>query len=126
MFYLLFIVSLSFGGNTESSYVSFREASEFVGRVTSICGNVKHVVRTTDNRHPNKIYFEDYAGIFSSKKYYFNGIIWSDRIPYLEVNLNSILNKDICVKGFVSNYKGTPQITVSDSNQISFTKTGAL
>jgi hypothetical protein len=116
MLVLLFLISLSFAN---SNYVDKDSAKNYVGKDIVICDLVQHVVVPNHNNSPYILYFEEYSGAFSKNKYSFNGIIWNNSVPVLEMNPKSELSgRFVCISGTVSMYDGVAQIIISKPSQI--------
>ena len=101
----------------ESKIISENEVSAYLYHDVTVCGLIKQVKSTA-----NATYF-NLGGIYPNQKVTF--LIWAEnRLPFLNKfgNLNMLQNKYLCAKGYVSEYKGKPQIVLTSTDLLRFTK----
>jgi len=91
--------------------ISTSQAYKYIGESVEICGKVKEVFK-----HSNGHVFLNIDGKYPNQKMEF--LIWH---KYLK-NFRGIdfLNKEICVKGLVREYRGRLQIFLKNKNQLRF------
>ncbi len=100
---------------TQKEYISPKEAHKYIGEVKTVRGMVvssfcsfkskgKPTFLNLDKPYPNHI---------------FTVVIWgSDKDKFKNPPEDFYKGKTICVKGLIKEYRGKPQIVVSDPSQI--------
>lgn len=109
LFLSIMATTLLFG----DQYTTY-EASSHIGENATVCGTVSggyYAVRS--NGEPT---FINLDGRYPNQKFTIF-ILGKDRHNFSSPE-RSYNGKNICVTGFIRNYKGKPQITVSDKSQI--------
>lgn len=91
------------------------QAKEFIGETATICGTV---VSTKFNQKSGSTF------INLDKKFpnqIFSATIWkADRANFSYVPEEELYGKKICIKGKITDYKGTPSVSINSENQIIF------
>ena len=111
---LILIVMLPFFGLSQK-IITADQASKHVGEKATVCGKVMGVKYSSsskgsptfiniDKPYPNQL---------------LTIIIWgSDRKTFSDTPENLYSGKNICITGTITQYKGDPQITVKNQDQI--------
>ena len=103
----------------DNGEVGSLQAKYYIGEECTICGTIVSTKYNINGKsNPTYITFD--------KKYpytpFYVLILEKDRINFSYSPEKELLNKQICVKGKVNTYNGTPNIIVNDESQISIKK----
>ncbi len=102
----------SYLANSDTAVISYLEAENYVGQVRTVKGTV---VSTTKNEEDGIIYLN----FHDPYKGYFTVIIWQDSWSNFPQSPDTYYEgKDVLVTGKIKDYKGTPEIEVSNGSQI--------
>jgi DNA/RNA endonuclease YhcR with UshA esterase domain len=94
--------------------VTAAAAKDLIGKEAKVCGNVKSTrYASGSNRKPTFLNLD--------KAYpdpIFTVVIFDENRPKFDKPEEKFRDKDICVAGKIQEYRGTPEIVVTDQKQI--------
>lgn len=94
--------------------LSIDSISNYIGYHVKICDKVSTTYQSTN---PNKVTYIHFGGEYPDQK--FSVIIFPRDLENFEYNPSEyLLEKNVCVTGMSSEYKGKPQMIASFSDQI--------
>ena len=106
---LLFIVSIS---QAKINIYSSNEASVHLGEVAMVKGTLYGVYKSSNGN-----IFLNIDGDYPNQK--FTGVIFGEDTNQFDISkLRNKIGKNIIIKGFIKSYKGKPEITIKNPNQI--------
>ena len=110
-FYFLLLLSFNY---CFSQTLSPNQAKDYIGKKITICGQVSGSYYSYKTK--GKPTFLDMGGKYPAST--FTVLIWSNYLNKFKYDLKELDGKNICVTGFIKEYKGKPEVVVSDPNQI--------
>ncbi|MGE8523499.1 MAG: hypothetical protein ACN6NK_05930 [Acinetobacter pseudolwoffii] len=93
-----------------ASVVQSNQATRYIGEYKTVCGHVAQIKAFSKGTYLNL------GGAYPSQD--LTVVVWSSD-QYQVGDIQRYANENICVSGEISTYKGTPQIKLSSSDQVS-------
>ena len=114
------LLGSSVTGVCQSEKLTTAEAKDHIGEQATVCGKVASALYAASSRgrptflnldrpYPNPI---------------FTALIWGENRAKFRAPEDTYRDKTICVTGKITEYRGTPQIVISDPSQLTSGSTG--
>jgi len=114
MRHLIFFLFLFCFSSSYSQNVSPAQAKDYVGKKTTVCGEVFGSYHSTKTK--GQPTFLDMGGKYPAST--FTILIWGDDLSKFSYDIKSLEGKNICVTGVIKEYKGKPEVIVYGPDQI--------
>lgn len=112
---LCFVASVAWQGEVQAwAALSAAEAANHVGETATVCGIVASAKYATSSRGSPTFLNLDRP----YPNHVFTALIWEEDRPKFQRAPESHLGERICVDGAISNYRGRPQIIITNPKQL--------
>lgn len=92
-----------------SSFIHASNASKYIGKYRKVCGQVVQI------KEFSKGIYLNFGNNYPRQN--LTAVVWSSDIPNFG-NLNQYVGNSICISGEITSYRGTPQIELSNLEQV--------
>ena len=97
-----------------SQTITPKQAQDYVGKKVTVCGEVSNIFYY--ERGKGSPTFIDMGGNYPNQE--FDVVIWEENRKKFSYDIESLEDSKICVTGRIKEYRGKPEIVVSNPTQI--------
>jgi hypothetical protein len=111
---LLLLILVYFAQAQTTSEITIYNAKDHIGRQGTVCDKIINIKTPSSEKKP--IYI-DFGGVYPDN--IFSAVIFPSDIPKFSYNPVEVLkDKNVCITGKISEYKGKPQIVINETVQV--------
>ena len=104
----------TFYGSCFSQTITPKQSQDYVGKKVTVCGQVSNVFYYA--RGKGSPTFIDMGGNYPNQE--FDIVIWEENRKNFSYDIESLEGSKICVTGKIKDYRGKPEIVVTNPTQI--------